>query len=149
MNLDDPFRRRAIIANLIDYSDEVMNNLRGKSYFPIDAYLSDYNPLFIVRRVLQVIDGLMVTELDFNAHLARIDDLKNSKEDDMLKWTFNFKVAMRGFIERNILGAINSIINGSKFSETEVRDYRVREFHVKLCQDMEMLRDWYKERYDL
>lgn len=141
MNLDDPYDRLDIVEDLGDYALSIIDKMANDS----DTDVNDWCKMHRLRERLFTINRLIVAEDVFCYALYEMNNMKQSDEDS--KWTFPLEKHLNSFFKEIFLPAIDVLVDCSRSWSFE--DYRARNFQDKLRQKMEMLRDWYKEQYEL
>ena len=139
MNLDDFGDRHGIVNDLVNYADSLTKELSKGG----DA--NDWGQIYRFREKLLAIKDFIVVAHNLTYVLAQMDDMKQSDEDS--KWTFTLEKELNTFVKKCLMNRIDSLIDCSRLWSFE--DYRARNFQNELRQKMTMLRDWYKEEYDL
>ena len=143
MDLNKADDRYELVNELLRHLGSVDDAIQMKA---VMDYIVDQELLWVIRERLISLSILMNTGNNFGYVLfIELEEMKTSDEDS--KWTFPLEKVFNGFIKGAILPCIDSLIEVSR--SWNLDDYRARDFQSKLRQKMEMLRNWYKERYDL
>lgn len=141
MNLDDISDRLQLINDLVDHVDSILDSMEDDTYINKD----DWCLLYRLQEKLWALGSLLFTENKFDVALYEIKNMRQSDEDS--KWSFPLEKSFNLFIKEHLFAEIKILIDCSRSWSFE--DYRARNFQNELRQKMEMLRDLYKEEYDL
>ena len=144
MNLDNPNDRLQLIDDLVDYVTPIIGSITNNTDNDLND-VNDWCELHRLREKLFPIRTLIIFEDRLHWALNKMNDMKQSDEDS--KWTFPLEKELNVFVKEDFLGDIDTLVDCSR--SWPLKDYRARNFQNELCQKMEMLRDWYKEEYEL
>ena len=140
MDLNIAQDRFDLVKELTEHLVSVEDAIAKKDVFDFDL-----EQLQRIKEKLLSLNLFIVAESKFKVALDEMEEMKTSDEDS--KWTFPLEKAFSSFMKEDFLLYIGILVNVSR--SWDFNDYRARDFQSKLRQKMEMLRNWYKERYDL
>ena len=139
MNLDDVEERLDLVDDLIHYANSIIDGIID------DPDINDWRTIHVFREKLFELRDLIAIEYGCYYTLCDMNDMKQSDEDS--KWTFPLEKFFNDYVKRCFWETIEVLVNISR--AWKFNDYRARNFQNELRQKMEMLRDWYAERYEL
>lgn len=143
MDLNNPIERRDLVIELLQHLNSVSDSIHEKDFLD---YILDVRMLDRIGEKLLALFDLLRAENSFGYALdVEMEKMKTSEEDS--KWTFPVEKALNYFTKDVLFENIKVLIDVSRSWEFD--DYRARNFQNDLRQKMEMLRDWYKEEYEL
>ena len=139
MNLDNWNDRKKFVWDLIDYIEHLYVSM---AYDPYSDKLDLYHMASVKSNLYWLYDSMNV-EANFGKALSEMFKTKTSDDDEKL--IFPLQKAFNEFMSSNF--RMQSLVHDSR--TLQFNDYRVQNFQSELRQKIEMLRDWYKEHYEL
>ena len=140
MNINKSDERAQLVIDLFVHGTSIYRNLVSM------RNIGDADTMGELEQTLDDLCHLLDIECEFGvAIFVEMENMKTSDEDS--KWTFPVEKAFYSFIKEHLFVKINRLLDSAQSIHFE--DYQARNFQNELCQKIEMLRDYYKEQYEL
>lgn len=140
MDINNSAERGQLIGDLVCRGGSIVKSLLSMEN------VDDVDTMITLQRYLFELYNLIDVECKFGvAIFVEMERMKTSDEDS--KWTFPVEKAFYSFIKENLFERIEELLGRAQSIHFE--DYQARNFQNELCQKIEMLRDYYKEQYEL
>ena len=135
-----------ILTDLNDRAVDLMRALmRDKEYWDCTGDLRCLYGYFY--ELSGITPAMIGTELYFYGAMYDAEDSMKDNHDSYEKLLFIMQKHFKLYLKRDLLPEIESFI--IKVRDNELDDYRARDYQMDLARKLEMIRDYYEQRYNL